>query len=137
MVDSNLWIYYADATVPEHPVTRDFLTGVLREEEVAVNTVIQTEVAHYLIRRLGSVAGLAQTRVFLGLDIGVDALDPSRVDEAVALLARYADVGIGGRDATVLATLRSFGTDRLATHDEGFRRVDWVRVEDPLARRGG
>ena len=85
---------------------------------------------------MGSSAGLARARMFLGLDIEIDSLDPARVVEAVKQLARYSDVRIGGRDATVLATLRRLGTNRLATHDESFKRVDWVHVEDPLGLKG-
>lgn len=73
VVDSNLWIYYADATLPEHTTVKGFLNPILEgEEPVAVNTVIQMEVAHYLIRRLGSVAGERKARAFLGLDVEVD-----------------------------------------------------------------
>ncbi len=136
VVDSNLWIYYSDSTLPEHATVRSYLDPALRGEVVGVNTVIQMEVAHYLVKRLGSSAGLAKARMFLGLDIEIDSLDSARAVEAVKQLARYSDVGIGGRDATVLATLRGLGTNRLATHDESFKRVDWVRVEDPLGAEG-
>lgn len=132
VVDSNLWIYYADSTLAEHEPVQRYLDSVLREEAVAVNTVIQMEVAHYVTRRLGSSAGLPRVQTFLELDVEVDPLSSQRVREAAIQLGDYADVGIGGRDATVLATLRGLRTDRLATHDESFRRVDWVRVEDPL-----
>ncbi len=134
VVDSNLWIYYADATLPEHATVKGFLDPILEgDEPVAVNTVIQMEVAHYLIKRLGSAAGQVKARTFLGLDVEVDPLDPPRTVEAVSHLARYSDVGIGGRDATILATLRALRTTRLATHDQSFGRVDWVQVEDPLS----
>lgn len=132
VIDSNLWIYYSDATLPEHDSVRAYLPRTLRDEDVAVNAVIQVEVAHYLIKRLGRTAGTRRLHAFLGLDIEVDPLDFELVSESVDQLARYSDVGIGGRDATILATLRRLRTNRLATHDHSFRRVDWVRVEDPL-----
>jgi predicted nucleic acid-binding protein len=132
LIDSNLWIYYADATLPEHEFVKGYLPRALQDEDVAVNTVIQVEVAHYLIKRLGRAAGSRKLDAFLGLDIEVDPLDRELVTESAALLAQYSDVGIGGRHATILATLRRLRSNRLATHDHDFRRVDWVRVEDPL-----
>ncbi|MFQ5838766.1 MAG: type II toxin-antitoxin system VapC family toxin [Thermoplasmata archaeon] len=134
MIDSNLWIYYSDATLEEHRPVRAYLGQVLRSDDVAINTVIQMEVAHYLIKRLGRTAGSEKVDAFLGLDIEVDPLDYGLVLESVHQLVRYSDIGIGGRDATILATLRRLRTDRLATHDRSFRRVEWVRVEDPLER---
>ena len=133
VIDSNLWIYYADRTTPEHRKVAPYLTRVLHEEEIGVNTVIQMEVAHYLVKRLGRVRGEEALRDFLRLGISVDPLDDGLVADSVTQLVEYTDVGIGGRDATVLATLRRLGTTRLATHDHAFRRVDWVEIEDPVA----
>jgi predicted nucleic acid-binding protein len=132
VVDSNLWIYYADRTTPEHSSVRPYLAAALREEEIGVNTVIQVEVAHYLVKRLGRARGEEAVKPFLQLGLRVEPLDEGLVRDSLSQLLEYSDVGIGGRDATVLATLRRLETRRLATHDQAFRRVNWVEVEDPL-----
>ena len=51
-IDTNIWSYYFDARLPEHKHVRDPLNNVLKNREVAINTVIVMEVAHYLPRNL-------------------------------------------------------------------------------------
>jgi len=100
--------------------------------EVLVNTVIQIEVAHYLVKRLGSVAGAKAADLFLSLPLTVDALDSSLLRDSLRVLARFTDVGVGGRDATLLASMERHGVTRILTHDATFGRVDRVEVVDPI-----
>ena len=130
-IDSNIWAYALDATVPEHPSSARAVDRALKDE-VLVNTVIQLEVSHYLVKRLGAVAGREAAEVFLSMPLVVDALDGPLVKNALRLLARYSQVGIGGRDASLLASMERTGVRRILTHDATFRRVDWVEVVDPV-----
>jgi predicted nucleic acid-binding protein len=100
--------------------------------EVLVNTVIQIEVAHYLVKRLGAVAGSEAAELFFSLPLTVDALDASLLRDSLRLLARFTDVGMGGRDASLLASMERHGVTQILTHDATFRRVDWVEVVDPI-----
>ncbi len=129
-IDSNIWAYYLDSTVPEHPRAARAVEKSLAGD-VLVNTVIQIEVAHYLVKRLGAVTGPEAADLFLSLPLTVDALDPSLLRDSLRLLARFTDVGIGGRDASLLASMERHGVTQLMTHDATFRRVDWVEVVDP------
>jgi len=131
-IDSNIWVYYLDSSVPEHRRAARAVEKAL-EGDVLVNTVIQIEVAHYLVKRLGAVAGREAADVFLTLPLTVDALDPSLLRDALRLLARYTGVGIGGRDASLLASMERHEVSRILTHDGTFRRVDWVEVVDPIS----
>ncbi|MEK6851023.1 MAG: hypothetical protein AABY30_00640, partial [Candidatus Thermoplasmatota archaeon] len=69
---------------------------------------------------------------FLSLPLTVDALDPPLVRDSMRLLLRYTDLGIGGRDATLLASMQRHRVVRLLTHDSTFRRVEWLDVVDPV-----
>jgi len=131
-IDSNIWAYSMDSTVPEHRRAARAVDRAL-EGDVLVNTVIQIEVAHYLVKRLGAVAGKEAADLFLTFPLTVDGLDPALLRDALRLLARYSDVGIGGRDASLLASMERHGIARILTHDATFRRVDWVEVVDPVA----
>jgi predicted nucleic acid-binding protein len=51
-IDSNIWCYYFDRSAQEHNIVSDKLEKVL-EGRGAINTVIEMEVAHYLIKNLG------------------------------------------------------------------------------------
>jgi predicted nucleic acid-binding protein len=81
-VDSNIWCYYFDRSSQEHNIVSDKLEQVL-DGGVAINTVVELEVAHYLIKNLGS-EGKRKT-------------------------------GIGGRDATILASMEELEIDTLMT----------------------
>jgi len=131
-IDSNIWAYSMDSTTPEHRRAARAVDRAL-EGDVLVNTVIQIEVAHYLVKRLGAVAGKEAADLFLTFPLTVDGLDPALLRDALRLLARYSDVGIGGRDASLLASMEKHGIARILTHDATFRRVDWVEVVDPVA----
>lgn len=131
-IDSNIWAYALDSTVPEHPRAARAVERALAGD-VLVNTVIQIEVAHYLVKRLGAVAGEKAANLFLSLPLVVDSLDASLLRDSLRMLARYTEVGIGGRDASLLASMEKHAVARILTHDATFRRVDWVRVVDPVA----
>jgi len=130
-IDSNVWAYYLDSTVPEHRRAARAVEKAM-DGEVLVNTVIQIEVAHYLVKRLGAIAGTEAADLFLTLPMTVDPLDPPLLRDALRMLARYTDVGIGGRDASLLASMERHRVARILTHDATFRRVDWVEVVDPV-----
>ena len=52
-VDSNIWCYYFDRSAKEHDAVSSGLEQIL-DGGVAINTVVAMEVAHYLIKSLGS-----------------------------------------------------------------------------------
>jgi uncharacterized protein len=95
--------------------------------------VVQIEVVHYLVKRLGAVMGSEAADLFLSLRLTVDALDSSLLRESLRILRRFTDLGVGGRDASLLASMERHGVTQLLTHDATFRRVDWVEVIDPVA----
>ena len=51
-------------------------------------------------------------------------------------LCESAHVGIGGCDASILATMDARGINSIMTHDQAFRRVPNVRVIDPSSSHG-
>lgn len=130
MIDSNIWAYYLDRTTPEHEKVLAPVRRVLKGE-VWINTIIQIEVAHYLVKRLGPLAGAERAEGFMRYHFKVDELTAERVHESVELLGRHSHLGVGGRDATLLATMRAVGIRRLMTHDEALKRVEWVKAIDP------
>src|SRR2546426_4789917 len=96
-----------DSTVPEHRRAASAIEKAM-DGEVLVNTVIQIEVAHYLVKRLGAVAGKETAELFLPLPLTVDPLEAPPPPDALRMLSRYTHVGIRGRGASLLPPL---GTD--------------------------
>ena len=59
-------------------------------------------------------------------------LDLSLMDLSISMLCDYSHLGIGGRDATLLATSKQTRTNEIMTNDAAFKKIDWVKVTDPL-----
>jgi len=131
MVDSNIWAYYLDADALEHKYVAPEVKRALREG-VLINTVVVMEVAHFLIKNLGPVLGKEKLEVFLNFPMEVDELTLDLARRAADELSKYSHLGIGGRDATLLATMRGRNVLRIMTHDEALKRVPDIKAIDPI-----
>ena len=129
-IDSNIWCYYFDRSAQEHDVVSGKLEHALTGS-VAINTVIEMEVAHYLIKNLGAV-GKRKMDVFLSFPMEVVDFDYLLAKRSIDLLAKFSQTGIGGRDATILASMEELGIKKLMTHDRAFKRIDSIEVIDPI-----
>ena len=130
-VDSNIWCYYFDRSAKEHNAVSKSLEQVL-DDGVAINTVVAMEVAHYLIKSLGS-EGKKKMDLFLSYPMQIIDFDQYLARKSVEYLAKYSQTGIGGRDATILASMQELGTRKLMTHDRAFKRLDFIDVVDPVS----
>jgi len=130
-IDSNIWCYYLDRSAREHDAVSKCLEQVL-EGCVAINTVVAMEVAHYLIRNQGN-RGKKKMDLFLSYPMEIVDFDQSLARESIEYLAKYSQTGIGGRDATILASMQMLGIQKLMTHDRAFKRIDFIEVIDPIA----
>ena len=130
-VDSNYWIYWMDRRQSEHRFVSKAMRSAIREG-ILLNFTTIIEIAHYFrdlpepefSSRMGKLRNL-QTLV-------LKELDSATTNKALELLSRYANVGIGGRDAIILATMQLNGVKRILTHDKDFRRVKGIRVIDRI-----
>lgn len=134
IIDSNMWAYYFDKDTPEHPFVVDQIDKALSSEKIVMNTVIVIEVAHFLVKGLGPVIGKDKMETFLSYPFTIIDLNYDLTQEAIDILVAYYHTGIGCRDATILATMKHLNFDKIMTHDESFRRVDWIEVIDPILR---
>jgi predicted nucleic acid-binding protein len=130
-VDSNYWIYWMDSRHPEHHYVCKTMRAAVREG-ILLNLTSLLEVAHYF-------RGLAEAEFSSRMDklrslttLNLAELDTGTADEALRILARYSNIGIGGRDAVVLATMQLHGVKRILTHDRDFRKIKGIRVIDPI-----
>lgn len=132
-IDSNIWCYYFDSQAKEHSKVAKALEKAAEKEELLVNTVILMEVSHFLVKNLGAVRGKQHIDILLSMPIRIVSFDQSSFVAAVMALTEHTHSGIGGRDATILATMKQEGTRRLFTHDRAFRRISDVNVIDPIS----
>jgi len=133
-VDSNYWIYWMDRRHPEHR----FVTQTMRaavKEGIILNVASFIEVAHYF-RTLGEPEFSSRMDEVRNLrTLTLVELDLTTADQALRFLAQYEKVGIGGRDAVILATMKLHGVKRILTHDRDLRKVKEIRVADSIPER--
>ena len=124
-VDSNIWCYYFDTRLPEHLRVRDAVREIIKTQEIACNTVIVMEVAHYLVRHFTEKVARKKIEVFVNL-INLEIADFNRnaCNESVETLLAYAyNEGLGGRDASVIASMKLLNVKKIVSHDDIFRRL--------------
>jgi predicted nucleic acid-binding protein len=91
------------------------------------------EIAHYL-RKLPKGEFLRSVETIQNLStLTLVDLNDEITQDALELLASYSSKGLGGRDCVILATMRSFGTREILTHDRAFAEIEGIRVNDPVA----
>jgi predicted nucleic acid-binding protein len=136
-IDANIWCYYFDARHPEHEPVRGFMRRALLGETLAVNTLIVMEVAHYLNRNLSRDEAKKKTDNLLTLEnLRIHDFDRERLVESLDILNKYSrSHGLGGRDATIVSSVKSHGVEHLVTHDKALAevaRLESVNVVDPV-----
>lgn len=123
-----------DSRHPEHRHVSKAMRAAIREG-ILLNLTSLLEVAHYF-RDLGE-AELASTMDKLRnlTTLNLAELDTATADEALRIIGKYSEIGIGGRDAVVLATMQLHGVKRILTHDRDFRKAKGIRVIDFIPAR--
>lgn len=121
LVDANIWAYFFDANAKEHARVKAALPRLLGDEELLMPTVVQMEVVHFLVKRLGGRARDA-IDTFLAQAASVEPLTGGITADAARLLLDHHATGIGGRDATILTIARRHEAT-LLTNDKDLAKV--------------
>ena len=96
------------------------------------------EVAHYLVRNCSESEARRRISHFISLqDISILELDRPTMHTALEKLIVYAKpFGLGGRDATILASMERNDLRKLMTHDRALKTLAdnlGFEIIDPLA----
>lgn len=132
MIDSNIWAYFFDTNAPEHKTVKKPVREAIESDEVLMSTVIQMELVHYLVKRLGPILGGEKLDVLLNYPFKLDILDQDLVLRSLEILQRYYHLGVGARDASIIASMRRNGATKLITHDNALKKIEEIEVIDPL-----
>ncbi len=132
-IDSNIWCYYFNKNAKEHGKVSSYLDKILTKEEIVMNNLIIMEISHYLIKNLGSIIGKEKVEQMLSFPFIIDDFSYDQLIESINILSRYTQTGIGGRDATILSTMKKFGIKKLLTHDASFKKLEFIEVIDPTS----
>jgi len=125
-LDSNIWCYYFDMRLPEHEHVRAFVRELLKStSEIACNTIVVMEVAHYIVRHFPQEVAHRKIELFINLsNLKIADFNRQSMSKALEYLLENAyAAGLGGRDAAILATIRILGVAEIVSHDAIFKRL--------------
>ncbi len=132
LIDTNIWAYYFDATLPEHSQVIKPVEAALRKHQATINSTVVMETLHYLVRRLGPIMGGTKGQIFLNFDMPLLVLDAETLKLTLQKLCEFTHLGIGSRDASLLATMTLHEISEIMTHDQAFKRIPKIKVTDPV-----
>jgi predicted nucleic acid-binding protein len=132
LIDSNIWAYYFDSSLDEHKSVVKPIETSLKKGQAVVNATVVIETIHYLIKRLGPIVGGEKSRVFTALGLPLFPIDSAVIEISLQKLCEFTHLGIGGRDASILATMEIEGISQIMTHDQAFKRLPDIKVIDPV-----
>jgi predicted nucleic acid-binding protein len=135
IIDTNIWAYYFDRDSPEHKAVVGPVEKALKSEQIAINTIIIMELAHFLVKNLGPVDGGERLGLFLRFPLVISDFDYRSALDSIEMLKRHSHFGVGGRDATVLALMKRAGVKKIMTHDDALKKVDWLEATDPVSAK--
>jgi uncharacterized protein len=113
VVDTGPLVATADRADKDHAACRALLEG---DEGPLVTTALVIAEAAYLIdRQLGPKAEAALYASITGGQLEVASLDREDWERIAELVTTYADLRLGGTDASVVTLAERLGTTRIAT----------------------
>ncbi|HMK96974.1 MAG TPA: PIN domain-containing protein [Acidimicrobiales bacterium] len=121
LVDTGPLVAAADRDDPDHLACRDLLEG--DEGPLVTSALVIAEAAYLVDRQLGPVAEAALFASVASGDLRVEDLGRSDWERIAELVGDYADMRLGGADASLVALAERLGATRLATLDHRHFRV--------------
>ena len=115
LVDTNVLVAVANSRDAHHQQARDLLETL--PDELLVPPTVVAEVCYLLSERGGADAEVRFLRAFGTGELRLAELLPSDLDRMAELAERYADLKLGGTDASVVAVAERMEIDRIATYD--------------------
>ena len=136
-IDSMIWIYEFDPHSPESVNVKKWMRGkegaLEKYEEIILNTIIPLEVLHALSKKvkLNYTVVYNAVMAIIGLrTVKVVDLDSRLLLKSMEIFGKYRIAGIGGRDASILATMVDQDVGLIATHDKNILSiVDYQRID--------
>ena len=130
-VDSNYWIYWIDSRLPEHKYTIEVMKSAILNG-IILNFVTLIEIAHYLRRLPSTEYSRILERIQNLSTLTLIDLDDQVTQRTLEIIPEYAQRGLGGRDCAIIATMRLYGVNRIATHDKAFKNIEGLYVVDSI-----
>jgi hypothetical protein len=114
VVDTSVLLAAADNADPDHePCTR----AIEGASPLVTTALIVAETAYLIGRQLGARAEAAFFRAVAAGEIHVEPITPADAGRIADLIDTYADLSLGGTDASLIVIAERLGATTLATLD--------------------
>ena len=114
VVDTSVLLAAADNADPDHePCVR----AIERASPLVTTPLVIAETAYRIRRQLGVQAEAVFFRARAADEIQVEPVRPTDAQRIAELIETYADLGLGGTDASVIALAERLETTTIATLD--------------------
>ena len=123
IVNTSALLALFDASEPHHEVVRDVILP--SDEMLVVSPYVLAELDYLVSKRHGVASELAVLRELAGGAWELANVGAGDVQQAAAVIERYADQEIGIADASVVVLAHRYGTRTVATLDH--RHFDVLR----------
>lgn len=143
-IDAQIWIYYFDIKAKEHNNVVKWLIGdnedgILFNEQILLSSIIPLEVAHNLFKLKIKNKDLDEEQVeemLLSLisleNCHLIDVDQFLILQSIKILKKNVSLGIGGRDALILATMEHSNVKTIASHDKNILTLKRLKRIDPV-----
>ena len=131
-IDSNYWIYLLDAATIEYVHIKNHFEKIYDNYKFAINVVVLIEVMYYLVKRLGNQIAKDKWKLFTRIDFICTDIVFEDLDNIFNELINYSHTGIGGRDATIINSMKALNITEICTHDKIFQKIPDIKVIDPI-----
>jgi len=121
VVDTGAFLAAADRKDPAHPACRDLIEG--HPGPLVTTALVVAETGWLINRQLGPAIEAAFYRGIAAGEITVEALSADDWARVAELVDRYADLPLGGTDASLVAVAERLGATQVATLDHRHFRV--------------
>jgi predicted nucleic acid-binding protein len=115
LVDTNILVAVANDRDPYHHSARELLETL--PDELLVPPTVIAEVCYLVHQRGGNPPEVEFLRNFGTSALQLAELTRADIGRMADLAERYADLGLGGTDASLVAIAERLGIDRIATFD--------------------
>ena len=115
VVDTGVLLAAADAGDPDHAVCASLLAD--EPGPLLVSPLVVAEAAYLIGRQLGPRAEATFMRSIADGEVSMETLTSTEMTMIADLLDRYADLGLGAADASVVVLAGRHGQLRIATLD--------------------
>jgi uncharacterized protein len=114
VVDTSVLLAAADNADPDHASCTRAIQG---PSSLVTTALVIAEAAYLIGRQLGAAAEAAFFRAVAAGEIQVEPITPSDARRIAELIDGYADLGLGGTDASLIAVAERLKLTTIATLD--------------------